>query len=365
MNVLVPRSNHGIVSRMADSIFPYQGWPTVTADHNGHLLVAASGFRASHVCPFGKIVLYKSIDYGESWTPPTVIHDSSMDDRDAGILHLGNGKLLLSWFNRSPSEYRTPHYEKLLDNIHPYLKDAVYTMTDQLDSLSADQTALGSYIKISKNGNQWSTPIQVPIMAPHGPNRCADGTLIYLGLSHHPTDDLPDNTFAFYASKDDGHNWNRKWMINASEWSLEDEEFCEPHVIELPDGSLLGAFRIDKAGNMTIATIRSTDGGYTWTKPKATGICGGPPHLMLHSSSKLILSYGRRTAPYGQRAAVSYDNGITWKDEYILDNCPESRDLGYASTVELPDGTLITVYYQRLPGDTFSSILYTKWMLED
>ena len=152
-------------------------------------------------------------------------------------------------------------------------------------------------------------------------------------------------------------------MILPEQWVSEGEELCEPHVMELPDGCLLGAFRIDKAGTMTIVTTRSRDGGRTWSVPERTGICGGPPHLMRHSSGALILSYGRRAEPFGQRAAVSHDNGQSWSEEYVLDNCPESKDLGYASTAELPDGSLITVYYQRCPGDSFGSILYTKWNL--
>ena len=38
-------------------------------------------------------------------------------------------------------------------------------------------------------------------------------------------------------------------------------------------------------------------------------------------------------------------------------------DLGYPATVELSDGSLFTVYYQRVPGDRQDSILYTRWEL--
>ena len=40
-------------------------------------------------------------------------------------------------------------------------------------------------------------------------------------------------------------------------------------------------------------------------------------------------------------------------------------DLGYPCTAELPDGSLITVYYQSLKGDWYPSVLYTKWKLEE
>ena len=55
---------YSIISRNADSLFPYQGWPTVARDDKGVLYVAASSHRLGHVCPFGKNYLYKSLDEG-------------------------------------------------------------------------------------------------------------------------------------------------------------------------------------------------------------------------------------------------------------------------------------------------------------
>ena len=83
---------------------------------------------------------------------------------------------------------------------------------------------------------------------------------------------------------------------------------------------------------------------------------------MLHSSGAVICTYGRREHPFGERAIVSYDLGKSWDEEYILDES-YSGDLGYPSTVELDDGSLISVYYQKYEDDKKCSILYTKWRL--
>jgi len=61
---------------------------------------------------------------------------------------------------------------------------------------------------------------------------------------------------------------------------------------------------------------------------------------------------------------VSRDLGKTW-EEYILDERSDSYDLGYPSTVELGDGSLLTVYYQHFPGDSYCSILSTRWKLAE
>lgn len=61
--------------------------------------------------------------------------------------------------------------------------------------------------------------------------------------------------------------------------------------------------------------------------------------------------------------AFSDDDGATWKHGWILrDNGPDS-DLGYPSTVELADGALFSVYYQKVPGDAKCSLLWSRWTL--
>lgn len=365
MKTVIPEVTHGIVNRLHGTLFHYQAWPTVAIDEQGTLYAVASGFRVRHVCPFGKTVLYISRNGGNTWTPPIVLNDTYMDDRDAGILYLGNGRLLLSWFTRSAKEYLTPRYEAIMRAGHPAAVDAIFSMLDGYAHLPEGAVETASFVRLSEDyGVTWSDPVRLPISAPHGPALCQDGSLVYLGTEHNSHGQLPPGSHALYTSRDLGKTWEHTGMFPAPKWLTPQQALSEPHIIQLPDDSLLAAIRIDGDGPFTIATSISRDGGITWTEPEPTGICGAPPHLMLHSSGALILSYGRREKPYGQRAAVSYDYGKTWETEYILDTCDHSPDLGYASTAELPDGSLITVYYQKCPGDDHASILYTKWSLD-
>ena len=67
-----------------------------------------------------------------------------------------------------------------------------------------------------------------------------------------------------------------------------------------------------------------------------------------------------------ERAAVSYDNGKTWSDDYCIDDRIDKQlDMGYPASVELSDGSIMTVYYQCAPGDWYTSVLWTKWRLRD
>ncbi|MFM7930980.1 MAG: sialidase family protein, partial [Pirellula sp.] len=64
----------------------YHGWPTLARRSNGELLLAFSGGREKHVCPFGRLEWMRSTDHGKTWGWPQVLLDSPIDDRDAGVL---------------------------------------------------------------------------------------------------------------------------------------------------------------------------------------------------------------------------------------------------------------------------------------
>jgi len=364
MKTLYPKAKHGIVNRVTGSIFKYQGWPTVARDENGTLYVGASGFRIGHVCPFGKTVMYISKNEGESWTPPIVINDTYMDDRDAGLIYMGNGKMLLSWFCLPLSDYSADWWLNCVNNWNsPEGVKASYGMLDAIKLLPENKLIGGSFLRTTDDyGVTWGETIRLPISAPHGPSMCRDGSLVYLGLEFCSEGELPHKSVALYKSRDKGNSWEKVSVIPSPSWLAKGEFLDEPHIIELPDGRLLGAFRTEPS--FRIATTFSSDGGKSWDDVTMTEATGAPPHLMLHSSGAVICSYGRRHAPNGERAMVSYNGGESWEEEYILSESP-SGDLGYPSTVELADGSLITVYYQRYDGDAYPSVLYTKWSLDE
>ena len=68
---------------------------------NGVIYLACSGHRLGHICPFGKTVMYISKDNGKTWTPPIVINDTYLDDRDAGLTPFGESGLILTSFNNT------------------------------------------------------------------------------------------------------------------------------------------------------------------------------------------------------------------------------------------------------------------------
>jgi len=353
-------NEHGIIWHNPHSFFRYNGWPSVCKDDEGTLYAVCSGFRVSHICPFGKTVLFKSWDDGKTWSVPMVINDTYLDDRDAGILCLGGNTILVTWFAHPVSVY-TSTYDK-------YIRDAwggSGGVLDMYPTIPEEHSMGGSFIRVSHDGGMtWDPTVKVPVSSPHGPLLKKDGSILYLGKEHYSYGAEKEHIIAAWESRDEGKTWQKLGETDipaGTKW----DNFHEPHAVELDDGRILGIIRAQGAEvefGFTMYQTYSDDGGKTWSDMVPMGICGSPPHLLKHSSGAVVLVYGRRAEPFGERAIVTRDGGKTWSDEIVL--CETTPcDLGYPASVELSDGSILTVYYQQYEKEGFPSILATRWSL--
>jgi len=363
-------ASHGIVCRLPGERFGYFGWPTVARLDDGTLIAVSSGLRSQHVCPFGKTVLNVSTDDGGIWSAPCVINDSPLDDRDAGVVNLGGRRALASWF---VSDHRA-----LLDHAgtRKWLGDAEVESWREALARVTDEIAdrhIGSWIRLTDDaGATWGAPIRVPVSTPHGPIRLRSGDLLYFGKPYGTREDMSKGTITAARSVDGGRTWQVLGTVPVAP-GTDPANYHEPHVVELPSGRLLGMIRIQDHRGTTLAASgipsfslmqsESDDGGRTWTPARPLGFHGSPPHLLRHSSGAMVLTYGYRQEPFGQRVAFSHDDGATWDHNWIIRDDGPGDDLGYPSTVELGDGSLFSVYYQQAAPDEKCSILWSKWRL--
>ena len=368
MNVIEPERKQGTVNRRTGTVFNYAGWPSVCKDDRGVLYCTASAMRIEHVDPAGKNCMFLSFNEGETWTCPIVVNDSYLDDRDAGIVYLGNGRLLMSFFNQNDAG-KWSHVTGC-DWMMAPKKATILGMGEVPSLIEPERIIEGNFVKISEDyGVTWSENIRVPMTAPHGANVSADGSPIFMGRITEDKENPENvNRIGFYHSADGGYSWTLRGIVPIPD-DANTDMMHEPHVVELPNGRLLGAIRVHNRPvhpEFTVYTTFSDDGGYTWSMPKCTELDGSPPHLMVHSSGAVILSYGCRNGnKKSERAAVSYDGGETWAEDYELNADIPYNDLGYPATVELSDGSLLTVYYQCAPLDNWCSVLQTKWKLKE
>lgn len=109
----------------------------------------------------------------------------------------------------------------------------------------------------------------------------------------------------------------------------------------------------------------SEDNATTWNYVNKivsdTGMGGNPPMLNKLQDGRLCLTYGYRAEPYGIRAKLSMDNGVTWSKEIVLRDDAGNHDIGYPRTVQRTDGTVVTVYYYNNSPDTERYIAATLW----
>lgn len=359
----------GIIFRSNDSLFKYIGWPTVAKDENGDIYVVCSGHRLGHICPFGKNYMFVSTDGAKSWSSPIIVNDTPYDDRDAGILPLGNNKLILSWFIN-----RVDLYKERFDRITKYAPENTVDLwksgTSLWESVPEKERLCGSYLRITEDsGKTWSEPIYVPVTSPHGPIKLKNGKLLYFGTLFFNDQDKVTNSelsnISAYESADDGLTWTKLGQV-AQIKNNPNITMCEPYQLELNDGSILGVIRVHEetdSHKFCMYQTLSNDGGKTWSTP--TYVCAGsPPHLMRHSSGAIVLTYTIRDKDFGQRARISYDEGKTWSEEIVLCKNAVNWDSGYCSSIELDDGSIYTVYYQKADGDNYCSLMYTKWSIE-
>jgi len=324
----------------------YHGWPTVARRANGELWVTWSGGREAHICPFGQVHAMTSRDDGQSWTWPRVLLDSAIDDRDSGVLVTSKGTLIVTTFTSlayeryfekgspgaelKPKKAMAPEHFARWKAAHSRLNDA---------ERKAD---LGEWlIRSTDGGLTWSARLPTIVNSPHGPIQLRDGRLLYAGKQLWTA----DKKIGVCESRDDGLTWRWLAEIPARKGDAS-TDYHELHAVEAVDGTIVAQIRLEKGvdAGWTLQT-ESTDGGRTWSEPHA--VCFGiPSHLLKLRDDRLLMTYGHRRAPLGIQARLSGDGGKTWSEAIIItDDCPRN-DLGYPSTVELGDGTLLTIWYE-------------------
>lgn len=351
----------GFVSPKAKNHFRYHAWPSVITLQGGTLLAAWSGERMKHVCPFGRVMASRSVDGGYTWLPPYTIQDQVTDDRDAGLLRVGD-RVLMTSFNNNRVLQREYMTHKRHVPSSPEKKAFISAYLDMITD--EDEALLGATLAASSdNGYTFSDPVHLPITNPHGPALLKNGEILMVGNKIDAQCAIGTAVYATLLDKD-CHVLREPWCV--SEAPMDNVSWCEPYAAEMPNGDILLAIRCqDKARDVhTLYLCRSTDGGRTFTKAEPTGWDGFPAHIFVHSSGAVVLAYSRRHAPTGIRARVSFDNGVTFGEEIVIRDDGIDWDLGYPCTTENERGELVTVYYMKeIDSPDENRIQYTVWEL--
>lgn len=342
----------------------YIGWATLCARRNGELLAVFSGDRDEHVCPFGKVQLIRSSDNGNTWTPAENIANTRIDDRDAGIVELPNGDLVVSWFTSLAYTASIRDRAKL----QPGSPRFYWWLHDEKIPAQVKEDGLGYFtIRSTDGGKSWEAAVRSPGTTPHGPITLKDGRLLFVGMTYHKHFGIHSGekgAVSVAESRDGGRSWQYVTAIPLPT-TEKVTDFHEPHVAECGDGTLVAQIRYHGQGGK-LWQSESSDGGKSWSMARQTELAGLPPHLIYLKNGKLLTVYGRRYGEFGEYACISDDNGRTWDTANEIKLAGHfNGDLGYPASQQLADGTILTIYYQAENKGEKTALMGTLWRLKE
>jgi len=299
-------------------------WPNLTLLPNGDM-VAAIYNHPSHGCGTGSNVeLWASTDQGRSWSYRSTMSDLGDEPTGIRMNHAvgltGDGGLvgLVSGYHQGQKRPFLPLQCCLSDDVGA---------TWQRHLLDTEGVPFGDVLAL-----------------PDGRLACP----MYQCLSIEPR---VNESFLLF-SADGGATWGKRVSIGNTN---------ETHVIRLRDAgdTWLAAGRTSCADRMDNALphgsgevlFRSDDAGRTWSAGKLFSPQGQEnAHLLELADGRLLCCFTSRIPGlFGVVMRVSADAGETWSLPCVLISIPArdwlATDIGYPSSVQLADGTIVTAYY--------------------
>ncbi len=333
----------------------YHGWPTLTRTQKGELVLVWSGRRKAHVCPFGTVEMMTSRDDGATWSWPRTVYDGPIDDRDAGVLETANGILLVTTFTSLA-------YAPMVAEGGGKAKDPAWLAVHR--RIADEETREGELgcwcFRSTDGGLSFSGRIDTIVNSPHGPCQLADGRLLYAGKELWNA----EKRIGVTVSADDGETWEWLAEIPTREGDAV-KDYHELHAVECKSGRIVVQIRNHNRANQgETLQSESTDGGRTWSVPHPIGVWGLPSHLLRLRDNRLLMTYGHRRKPFGNQARISADEGATWSEPIVISGDGAGGDLGYPSTVELDDGTFVSVWYEKFADSPMAGLRMAKWRIQ-
>ena len=307
---------------------------------------------STHGDPTTRTSLIRSTDDGETWH--SQVTPDSAGGNGASINQLSDGTVVVSNFRWAFVPLARKDELRHLGG---------YSEREHLGMASGNAGV--HVVRSSNDGYTWepATRMDLPLTDSSTAGRVielADGTLL-APLNGQRSDDAPVECWVMRSS-DKGKTWRFGADVAPARERL---DYAEMRLLAIPSGRILAAMRTRQAN---FHTSHSDDGGKTWSPPVETPIwCEGssPFDLQVLADGRILATYGHRRPPWGVRACLSDDEGMTWnvENERVLRDDGLDRDMGYPSSQQLGDGSILTVYYWH-GEDQIRHLVSTRWSLD-
>lgn len=295
-------------------------WPNLSLLPD-QTIIAAIWNQPCHGTWEGDVDAWASKDGGETWDfrGRITAHEPGMNRMNcaAGLAHNGDLLILVSGW----SDCGVMGHSKRRD-------------------ADAHTLQAGSY-RSADSGRTWLQVGELPASGerfsyvPFGDVSTAkDGALCVTAYIWHAA--AEKHSCYFFRSYDDGVTWAKGSCLNP----LGDET----SILHLEDGRWLAVSRQEDQ----LYGFTSHDDGQSW---ESSGVISRPKevtsHLLRLHDGRVLLSYGNRIeGECGVEARWSEDEGRTWSAPLRLADMPD-WDGGYPSSIERPDGQIVTAYYSN------------------
>lgn len=308
--------------------------------------------RGTHGDPTTRTSLIRSTDGGQTWH--TQVTPDPAGGNGTTINQLSDGRLIVSNFRWVFAPLAEKEKLEGLGGLR------------ELNDLGLAMACTGVFTVVSSNdGYTWDCPRHIEI--PDHKFATTAGRIIETGdgrlvipLNGKASDEALNECWVA-ESVDGGATWQHLGSVTEAE---RDVSFHEMRLLSMPNGRILAMMRTPQANYYQ---SHSDDGGKTWSAPTETPMwCGGssPGDLLLLEDGRALCTYAQRRPPYGVRASLSEDEGKTWdiENETTIRDDGLDRDMGYPSSEQLDDGTVLTVYYWH-DEDQIRHLVGSAWGL--
>ena len=314
-----------------------QGYFPVLVRTGAQALAVIYRTGGTHISASATLAVSTSADGGKCWSDPVEITPRWEDSRNPAFGMNSTGELIAAYWKACLDCYfDTPNGA-------------------QWQRCEASGTAPTMFVRRSaNNGLTWSAEWAyrselLTLPSPYGRILPAPDGALLMAVYGTPREkrEGSEDISILLRSRDGGLTWGDESLVAVGH--------NETSYAFLPDGRLLAAARGESG---YVATLFSDDGGRSWSPPlRVTPDGEYPADLTVLASGALQLTFGRRKRPMGCGALFSADGGQTWDMEHevlLAGDGGHNRDLGYPSTVQLADGTIVTALYYASGSETSS-----------
>jgi hypothetical protein len=337
-------------------------FPVLIRLTNG-MLAAVVRMGAGHLDAGGHLDLITSRDGGRTWSAPRLIVSMPPSICGHALGQAADGRLICAFALTGP--YRDGRY------VFETERYTVWVTTSD------------------NNGGRWTPPRQIktdpfPYASPYGKIiSLPDGTLLMNVYGWYQPEReggaLPQDKLGWHVavcrSSDKGATWSRPSPMFGYTPGDKGYGYNEVSLVALPGGKVLAVMRGGPLDGLD--QCLSTDGGRTWgpaesiTDSSSGGKNRLPGDVILLQSGRLLLTFGYRESPFGVEAVLSHQEAAQWdklagappttwrpalasrkkaaqwdwRTHVKLEWNAAHADCGYPSSVQLDDGTIVTLYY--------------------